>query len=67
MGDVIMTDTATAAFVLRAATDAGILLGTDGHVSPPRDMPNDSWSSFGQAMAEHRDEIIELIRREGGK
>jgi hypothetical protein len=39
MGDVIMTDTATAAFVLRAATDAGILLGTDGHellVSPPR-------------------------------
>jgi hypothetical protein len=66
-----MTDAfaTTAAFVLDTAIKAGIRLGTNGDellISPPRSMPNDSWSSFGRAIEEHREEIIALIL-EGGK
>jgi hypothetical protein len=56
-----------AAFVLHAAAEAGIRLGTNGEdllVSPPRAMPKESWHSFERAIFEHRDAIIQLIMEE---
>jgi hypothetical protein len=65
-----------AAFVLRAAADAGIRVGTDGKellICPPRGMPRASYWSFRHALVEHLAEIIALIeaeervRQQGGK
>jgi hypothetical protein len=56
--------TTPAAFILKAATAAGIRIGTNGTdllCGPQRGKPNASWFSFERAIAEHREEIIHLI------
>jgi hypothetical protein len=56
-----------AQFVLKAAADAGIKIGTDGTdlilAIPPR-LPSEVRRSFEQAIAQHEREIIALILAE---
>jgi hypothetical protein len=57
-----------ARFILAECTKLGIRVGTDGTelvIGPPRGMPRETYFSFQRAIAAHRDEIIEIVWREG--
>lgn len=56
--------TTAAAFILDAATAAGIKLGTNGDelvIAAPRGMPRESYFSFQRSILAHREEIIGII------
>jgi hypothetical protein len=60
--------TEVAAFILREAAALGMRVGTDGCdlvIAPARGMPSASYFSFQKAIIEHRDEIIDIVMREG--
>jgi hypothetical protein len=62
------TDRAVIAeFLLRAAHEAGIAIGTDGYwldIVPSRGMPRELYRSYCEALVPYREEIIAIIQRE---
>jgi hypothetical protein len=55
-----------AEFLMRAAREAGIAIGTDGYwldIVPPRGMPREFYRCYCEALAPYREEAIAIIRR----
>jgi hypothetical protein len=63
-----MRRVAAARFILREAAALGICVGTNGCdliIAPAPGMPRASYFSFQRAIVEPRDEIIDIVMREG--
>jgi hypothetical protein len=57
-----------ARFILAECAKLDLRVGTDGCdliFAPPKGMPRESYFSFQRAVIAHRDEIIDILMREG--